>query len=197
MNVSKIALALSKAQSNIHGAIKDSKNPHFNSSFATLESIMDAIREPFAQNELSVVQPTVWIDNKLFIKTMILHSSGELIEGLYPVITKDWNNPQAVGSGMSYARRYSLSAMVSLPQVDDDGNSATDIKESKEPKSKPVGYVVKVGKFKDRSLNAIDKLQLQDYLTWLHNSASEKGKPLSGDWLEFAKKAEVYLTEGL
>ena len=49
-----------------------------------------------------------------------MHSSGETIEGVYPVICKDWNNPQAVGSGMSYGRRYALSSMVSLPQIDDD-----------------------------------------------------------------------------
>ena len=103
-NISKIAAALSKAQAKITGAVKDSTNPHFKSHFATLASVMDAIREPFAENELSVVQPTVWINDKLFIKTIIMHSSGETIEGLYPVICKDWGNPQASGSGAHGAR---------------------------------------------------------------------------------------------
>lgn len=208
MTTSSIAAALSKAQSKITGAIKDSTNPHFKSQFATLASVMDAIREPFAENGLAVVQPTVWIDNKLFIKTIIMHSSGETIEGIYPVICKDWNNPQAVGSGMSYGRRYSLSSMVSLPQIDDDANEATEVVKPKyqpkehtksteayiSKKGTDIGnYRIKVGKFKDRQLKEVDQLQVQDYLTWLNQQAKVQNKPLSGDWLEFAKIAESYL----
>ena len=64
----QIASALVKAQKEFGPALKSSTNPHFKSHFATLASVMDAIREPFAENGLAVVQPTVWIDNKLFIK---------------------------------------------------------------------------------------------------------------------------------
>lgn len=208
MNTSSIAAALSKAQSKITGAIKDSTNPHFKSQFATLASVMDAIREPFAENGLAVVQPTVWLEGKLFIKTIIMHSSGESIEGIYPVICKDWNNPQAVGSGMSYGRRYALSSMVSLPQIDDDANEATEVVKPKfvpkehtksteayiSKKGSDIGnYRIKVGKFKDRQLKEVDQLQIQDYITWLNQQAKANGKPLSGDWLEFAKIAEAYL----
>ena len=65
--------------------------------------------------------------------------------------------------------------------------------ETKGPEIK--NYVVKVGKFKGKSLKELDQLQVQQYLVWLHNSSKEKGKSLTGDWLEFAKIAESYLTQ--
>lgn len=64
-----------------------------------------------------------------------------------------------------------------------------------EKKGKDIGnYIIKVGKFKDRRLADVDQLQIQDYITWLGNQARANNKPLSGDWLEFAKIAESWLT---
>jgi hypothetical protein len=40
-----------------------------------------------------------------------------------PVLTKD-ASPQGQGSGITYARRYALAAIVGLAQVDDDAEAA-------------------------------------------------------------------------
>lgn len=123
-SIGKLALALSKAQSKITGAIMDSQNPFFKSSYADLASVMDAIRIPFAENELAVSQIADEKDGKLILLTFLMHSSGEFLMSTYPVSSKDMNNPQAIGSGITYARRYALAAIAGVAQVDDDSESA-------------------------------------------------------------------------
>jgi hypothetical protein len=117
--------ALSKAQSEMSGATKDSTNPFFKSNYADLESVWTSIRGPLTKNGLSIIQITTIGENgRLELITTLGHSSGQSIFGTYPIISKD-NSPQALGSAISYARRYTLAAMVGVVQVDDDGNMAT------------------------------------------------------------------------
>lgn len=123
--ISKLALALSKAQSKIYGAVKDQDNPFFKSKYADLGAVYDAIRTPFAENELSVTQLVDEAENKLFLITMLLHSSGEFITSRYPLVAKDMSNPQSLKSLVTYARRASLAAIAGVPEVDDDGNEAS------------------------------------------------------------------------
>jgi hypothetical protein len=54
-----------------------------------------------------------------------LHESGEYVEGRTPVLTKDNTDPQKMGSGITYAKRYGLQSVFGLPSEDDDGNSAS------------------------------------------------------------------------
>ena len=124
-DIKDLAKALAAAQHELHGAKKDAVNPFFKSKYATLESVYEAIREPLAKNGLSIVQPTEFISGQTFVRTVLMHSSGQWVDGLYPVISQK-NDPQGLGSGMSYSRRYSLMAMVGIPASDDDAESATN-----------------------------------------------------------------------
>ena len=121
--INEIALALSKAQADITGALKDSSNPFFKSKYADLASCWDACRKQLASNGLAVVQTTDWVDGVVLVRTMLMHSSGQWIAGILPVKTKD-DGPQAQGSGITYARRYALAAIVGLAQIDDDAEAA-------------------------------------------------------------------------
>jgi ERF superfamily len=133
-DIGKLALALSKAQSEIKGAIKDSTNPFYKSNYADLESVIEAIKKPMVANELSFTQLTKFNDTGfLLIETMIMHSSGEYMSGEYPVICKDMNDPQKVGAAMTYARRFSLASAFGVPQIDNDGE---DLKEEPKKESK-------------------------------------------------------------
>jgi len=130
-SIKEIATALNAAQSEIHGATKNSANPFFKSSYADLESVLDAIREPMAKNGLSYVQLTALAGTDaggriLCLVTRIMHKSGEWIEGEYPITAAKANDPQAQGSAMTYARRYALTAALGVVQVDDDAEGATD-----------------------------------------------------------------------
>lgn len=123
-SINELATALAKAQAKLTGAKKDGLNPHYKAKFATLESVYEAIREPLAEQGLSVLQPTEFIGEKTFVRTVLLHSSGQWIDGLYPVVVQK-PDPQGLGSGMSYSRRYSLMAMIGIPASDDDAEAAT------------------------------------------------------------------------
>jgi hypothetical protein len=123
--IGKLAEALCKAQAGIVGAKKDAENPFFHSSYADLSSVWDACRPQLTAHGLSVVQTLEPSETKVCVTTMLLHSSGEWIRGsvlLNPVKT----DPQAMGSAITYARRYSLAAIVGVcPSDDDDGNGAS------------------------------------------------------------------------
>lgn len=122
--INELAKALSNAQSEIEGAVKDAANSFFKSKYADLASVMDAIRKPFAKNGLSYVQSTrIEATGAVVLETILMHTSGQWTLGEYPVQGKD-NTPQAIGSAMTYARRYSLSAMTGVAQIDDDAEAA-------------------------------------------------------------------------
>lgn len=120
-----LAAALAKAQSEVKAALKDSKNPHFKSSYADLTSIWEACRTALTKNGLSVVQRTDFSEADVWLETMLLHSSGQSIAGRYPLRPQQ-QTPQGYGSALTYARRYALAAMVGVvADEDDDGNAAS------------------------------------------------------------------------
>jgi hypothetical protein len=121
--IGALAAALSKAQADITGALKDSSNPFFKSKYADLASCWDACRKQLAANNLSVIQTTQVGEHGLVLVTTLAHSSGEWVRGELPVRAKD-DSPQAQGSGITYARRYALAALVGLAQIDDDAEAA-------------------------------------------------------------------------
>jgi hypothetical protein len=122
----ELATAMAKAQAEIKAALKDSKNPHFKSSYADLTSVWDACRTALTKNGLSVVQIPGFDANDVWLETMILHSSGESLSGRYP-LRPSQQTPQGYGSALTYARRYSLAAMVGVvADEDDDGNAASN-----------------------------------------------------------------------
>jgi len=119
----EFAKALSAAQADIGGALKSSENPFFKSSYADLASVWDACREPLTKNGLSVIQSPSAEGNIVSVETVLMHASGEWVSCELTTQIKDMN-PQAVGTGITYLRRYGLAAMVGIAQVDDDGESA-------------------------------------------------------------------------
>ncbi len=137
-SIGKLALALSKAQAKITGALMDSSNPFFKSKYADLASVMDAIRIPFAENELSVTQLIEEKEGKHYLITMLMHSSGEYVTSNYPLVIKDLNNPQSIGSVVTYARRYNLAAVAGVAQIDDDGEAANNRIHEKPVEKKPL-----------------------------------------------------------
>jgi hypothetical protein len=136
-SIAKIALALSKFQQAVLPAVKDRENPFFKSTYATLESVWATVKEPLAANELAVIQSV----SGEMLTTMLLHSSGEWISGETPLYLKS-KSSQELGSAISYARRYSLSAMLGIVDAEDDdgegamGRSAKDQGAEKESKPK-------------------------------------------------------------
>lgn len=125
--IGKLATALSKAQGQMQGAKKDADNPFFKSKYADLASVWEACRKPLADNELSVSQVVDANESGMFVKTMLMHSSGECISGIMPVQFTEKTTAQQIGSIITYYRRYALSAIVGVAPEDDDGNNASQV----------------------------------------------------------------------
>jgi hypothetical protein len=123
-SIKQIAEALVSAQKEIRFAVKDSTNPHYKSKYANINSVIDAVKAPLNNNGIALIQSlSPSDDNKLHLTTRLIHSSGEWIEdtAVCPLQKQD---PQGLGSAISYIRRYSLSAMCAVYADDDDGQSA-------------------------------------------------------------------------
>lgn len=128
-SLAKIAPALLKAQQEMGAALKDSNNPFFRSKYADLNAVIDASVPVLNKNGIAVLQtPSVvtHVDgqNSDTILTVLLHESGEYLAGQSKIVAAKSNDPQAAGSATTYARRYSLQAMVTLKAEDDDGEAA-------------------------------------------------------------------------
>ena len=119
-SIKELATALCLAQAAMGGAVKESKNPFFKSSYADLTSVIKVVKEPFADNGLSFVQLPVSGETYVGVTTMLMHTSGEWLQSEYmlPMTKRD---PQAAGSAITYARRYALQSLAGIPSVDDDG----------------------------------------------------------------------------
>ena len=122
--IDKIAAALAKAQSEIRGAAKKSKNPFFNSNYADLHTVIESCMPQLSKNGICVVQGTDF-DRKdgWFVTTMLMHSSGQWIKSSCKIILGPKQDIQALGSAITYGRRYGLSSIAGIGQFDDDGNS--------------------------------------------------------------------------
>jgi hypothetical protein len=122
--INELTTALSKAQGEITGALKESANPFFKSRYADLASCWDACRGPLSKNGLAVFQAAETTNDGLVLTTTLAHGSGQWMRSTLGVNPKD-DTPQSMGSALTYARRYALTAMVGIAQVDDDGNAAS------------------------------------------------------------------------
>lgn len=122
-SIKNLAASLCKAQAEMGGAVKDSKNPFFKSDYADLTSVIKAIKEPFANHGLSYTQFPTNDDGRIGVSTLLMHESGEYLEHSYTLPTTK-ADPQAAGSAITYARRYALQSIAGIPTADDDAESA-------------------------------------------------------------------------
>ena len=160
-SIKELISALSKAQGQMQGAEKKSENPFFKKPYADIASVWETCRQPLSQNGLAVIQTTEPTDDHtVCLITTLAHSSGEWVSSklkMKPV--KD--DPQMIGSCITYARRYSLMAMVGIAPEDDDGETA-------------------MGRDKGKSSQTLtqspDNIKLKDVLNRGNNGDGSKGK---------------------
>lgn len=122
-SIKSLSVALVKAQAEVGGAVKGSKNDFFKSSYADLNAVLKEIKPVFAAHGLAVIQLPKSDENGVGVTTRVIHVSGEWIEDEFtlPLAKAD---PQAAGSAITYAKRYALKAMAGMADVDDDAEAA-------------------------------------------------------------------------
>ena len=163
--IDKIAEALSLAQKEFKPVLKNKQNPHFKNWYADLSSIFDATREALSKYGLALVQAPLVFEGRVMVTTRIIHKSGQWIESELS-LKPSGDTPQAVGSAITYARRYSAQSILGVDaEDDDDGNSSST---PPKPKAEPMPKA-DIKMFECTNL---------DHRDWLENFLLERGIPV-------------------
>ena len=121
-----IAKALLEFHKTNPHAYEDKKNPHFKNNYASLESVIKTVRTA-SQFGLTFTQEMDFEGDITFVRTVMMHSSGATRVSRTKIVSKDPNDPQKMGSAISYAKRYGLQSIFGLPSDDDDGEIANKV----------------------------------------------------------------------
>lgn len=131
--INELAAALAKAQGQFP-KVRKSKTAnvkHKNGggehsySYADLADVLEAVRKPLSETGLALLQLIEPAERHLFLRTQLLHTSGQFLDSVYPLPAG--LDAQGMGSAITYARRYTISAMLGIAaEDDDDGQGAND-----------------------------------------------------------------------
>ena len=174
--IDELSTALSKAQGLIEGAKKDAANPFFKSKYADLASVWDACRAALAVNGLAVIQSPAAEGTRVSVDTLLTHSSGQWVAGTVSVTAKE-DSPQAIGSAITYLRRYALQSFVGVAPEDDDANAASA---------------------KSHTVKAAPVVEPKGYSEWLADleAVAHQGiADLQKEWKKSKAEYRAYLTE--
>ena len=134
-----IAKALLEFHKTNPHAYEDKKNPHFKNNYASLESVIKTVRTA-SQFGLTFTQEMDFEGDITFVRTVMMHSSGATRVSRTKIVSKDPNDPQKMGSAISYAKRYGLQSIFGLPSDDDDGEIANKVSQ---PSTDPLIEAIK------------------------------------------------------
>ena len=125
-NITDLAKALLNVQRTVQPATKDAKNPFIKSWYASLNSVMDACRDALIENGIWLCQYPVPVDqpNAIGLVTKLTHAESGQWQSSLAVVPLPKADPQGMGSAITYARRYALTAMLGMVTEDDDGEGA-------------------------------------------------------------------------
>jgi len=183
-SIDLLAISLAKAQGKITVAIEDKKNPHFKSTYSSLNSIWDACRSAISEEGLSVTQIMQPSATSIDLITILLHESGQWIKSVLPIPSLQLT-PQQLGSAITYLRRYSLSAIVGVaPGFEDDGESVRNEKIQSTPSVKALSKS-EIDSFVKRN-SIFEKTQIHEYL----NHVAESKKMSFDECLQLCCKNE-------
>lgn len=124
-SIAALAKALAAAQAELEPAAKNAENPHLRNRYADIAAVFEAIRKILPKHGLAVSQMVLPTEGKAHVRTLLMHESGEWIAGECLLPPDRAGGPQGMGSAITYARRYSLSALLGIvSEEDDDGERA-------------------------------------------------------------------------
>lgn len=105
---------------------EDGSRAQYTFTYAPLSTILEKVRPALAANGLALAQSVICGEQGAeFVRTMLLHTSGEFLANEIPVFTSGADNAsQAYASGLTYARRYGVTTLLVLAADDDDDGEA-------------------------------------------------------------------------
>lgn len=118
----KIFIAINQIQKKVRNATTDSNNPHYRSTYASLESVLDLLRPMWAEAGLAVTQDVF----EGSLRTRVVHAeSGDSFDFCYRMINAK-GDLHGEGAAFTYSRRQALKGIFGIAEEDDDGNRATN-----------------------------------------------------------------------
>lgn len=139
---------------------KDAKNEHLRNGYVSLDNLLNVIRPILSENNLVIVQSLAGD----YLTTVLYHASGQFIGSNMPFTpmngSKVTNALQELGGGITYAKRYSLSALLQISvDVDNDGHDSKLKSEQlkKSPAKKKVESIEQLNKIVDWVLEDLSR----------------------------------------
>ncbi len=142
--IGELMTALALAQNEFTKLLKDSDNPFYNSKYADLASVIEAVRPALNKQGIAIMHTldsdlermaasaTLWLfKGEQFISYSVeAPAVGKAKDG------KDKFDVQTLGAGWTYLRRYTMQA-IGLASEDDDGNSLSSTEAKPVQKKEP------------------------------------------------------------
>jgi len=133
---------LFEAKKEIGTITKNARNPFFKSNYLSLNGLIDAVEPILEKHNLLLLQPIE--DGKVVTMIVDVESKEDVSNRnsiLSSMVLPNIQDPQKLGSAITYYRRYTLQSLLGLLAQDDDGNTATNqVKEERKPSFKAGGY---------------------------------------------------------
>ena len=169
-SIKDLSLALAEFHKLVGKIKKEATNPFFKSKYASLPNILEAIETPLEKAGLVFSQFPSGVNG---LSTILIHSkSGEWMEDTYIMPVAKQNDPQAVGSAITYARRYALASVLGLNvDEDDDGNAA-----AQPPKPKPSTTANMTTEYTSEIMKEVDNAQTKEELQAIWKKYPALGK---------------------
>lgn len=153
--------ALAKAQGMMGRAFKDANNPAFRTKYTSLASVLEAILPAFNAAGLCVLQHPVLDQDVVHMTTLITHESGQWMRSVCSMPVAGKKDAHAVGSAISYLRRYTLASICGVIQSDDDGNDAAGAAPQQAP-ARPAPSAPAPVRFTAVAAAPVEQVQLTD-----------------------------------
>lgn len=123
-SIKELAGALASFQGDVKDPRKSEENSFLKSKYVTLDGLINAVRPVLSKFGLSFIQCPKVTGDTVTVFTTLFHSSGEYLGDDGLTLKPENLTPQGVGSAITYARRYSLGAILGIGwDNDDDGES--------------------------------------------------------------------------
>ena len=151
--VGKLVEALIDARKDMDGAVKHGKGNW--GAYASLEDLLECCMNPLLYNGIMMTQPTIYENGVNQIVTQLTHTSGEWMKSAVAITVVKDNDPQKALAGQTYARRGGIETILSIPRIDDDGESQVNKVSEKE---KEVAEAKKYGVKRNATNEMIDEV---------------------------------------
>jgi hypothetical protein len=147
-------------------------NPHFRSKYFALSDLLDIVKPTFAKYGLAIIQIPSTDDGRISISAQVFHTSGHSWDFKSVGIKSEGLTLQALGSAMSYLKRYQLATLcgvaADLEEGEDDGNSVS--KQQLSYKAKASAPAIGQGNYQRQD----DKKITSPWFDWLTTEAEQQ-----------------------